>query len=90
MTFSTATSNVDLKSKPLSPYTLTDRARGEARIHLAKSADLLRMEGRLCQAEKLYRQATRYADTPGAVEHLMRLADHCRQIYEARKAGKKF
>jgi len=81
---------MDLVSPPLSPFSLTPRARIELRISLARAADLLRMEGNLCQAERLYLKATRYADTPGAVEHLNRLAAHCRQIYSARKAGRKF
>jgi hypothetical protein len=78
---------MDLTSLPGSPYTLKDRQVTEARIALAKAADLLRMEGRLVRAEALYRQACRYADG-GAFDHLVRLADHCRTQYEAQKRAK--
>ena len=77
----------DLTSKPLSPYDLKDRQITELRVSLAKAADLLRMDGKLLTAEKLYRRASQYADG-GAAKHLIRTADHCRQIYERQKKAK--
>ena len=79
----------DLTSPPLSPFSLTPRARAELRIALAKAADLYRMDGKLKKAEGLYRQAAAQADG-GAKAHLIRLSDHCKQIMAANKAGRKF
>ena len=78
---------MDLTSRPGTKWDPTARHIQQSRIHLAASADLLRMEGRLLKAEALYRQATRYADG-GAFDHLVRLADHCRTTYEKNKAKK--
>lgn len=85
---------IDLVSKPLTPRQLTPRHIMETRISLAKAGDLLRMEGegggglsKLLAAEKLFKRAATYADG-GAAAHLIRTADHCRQIYERMKKAK--
>lgn len=78
---------MDLTSLPFSPWTVTQRHVTETRVALAKSADLLRIEQRYLKAEKLYREAARYADGMAA-KHLLKLADHCRTAYEAEKKRK--
>ena len=66
----------DSRSKPGSPYRLTDRQVQQARIALAQAADLLRMEGRFRKAAALYREAARHADGMAAA-HLIKMAQHC-------------
>jgi hypothetical protein len=68
---------MDLTSLPGSPWNITPRHVKESRISLAKSADLLRIEGKFIPAEKLYLRASSYAEGMAAV-HLIKLADHCR------------
>ena len=72
----------------LPQWETTTKHRTMTRVHLAASADLLRMEGRFVRAEALFRQATRYADG-GAFDHLVRQADHCRQMYKRQQKAKK-
>lgn len=78
---------MDLTSLPGTPWKITARHVNESRIALAKSADLLRIEGKFIPAEKLYLRAATYADGMAA-QHLIRLADHCREQFEQAKAAK--
>lgn len=81
---------MNLSSTPMSPWSLNDRARTKMRCDLVACADAFRMEGKLVKAEKLYREAIRYTDTgPGAVEHLERMAEHCRELFETKKVSRK-
>jgi len=73
-----------LLAEPLPQWTPTTRHVTETRIALAKSADLLRMEGKFAQAEKLFRKAAKYAEG-GAVAHLLRTADQCRTQFDAQR-----
>ncbi len=78
---------MDLTSKPGTPWKITDRHVTESRVALAKSADLLRIEGKFFPAEKLYLRASSYADGRAAT-YLIQLADHCRAEFLKRKKAK--